>query len=389
MYSAIGCTQSYLSGFTKPVAVDRHSPGARALGYRPLDVLPTEVSDRLWSAFEIDYRGCQHNPWEGTEMTTGLFKSLAAGMTLMIAAPGAEAQQRQWVIATGGTGGVYYPLGGGLANILGKTLTNVAVTAQVTGGSVDNLRLLGTNKAQVAFSQVDAAWDAVKGTDKFANGKLDIKALAVLYPNHMHVVTVASTGVKSVASLKARRVSTGSTGSATEVFANRVLEAAGLDHARDIRKERLGVAESVNALKDNKIEGFFWVGGLPTAAVTDLAATPGTKIVMIDFGDLAAKMNDKYGPLYTATTIPKETYKGMDADNKNVAVWNILAVSGTMDDATAYDITKVLFEKQPDLALVHAEGRNFGLQVQSNANAGIAFHPGALKFLAEKGVKLK
>jgi TRAP transporter TAXI family solute receptor len=306
----------------------------------------------------------------------------------MIASGAAQAQQqRQWVIATGGTGGVYYPLGGGLANILAKNIPGVTATAQVTGGSVDNLRLLGVKKADIGFSQVDAAWDAINGLDKFTNGKLDIKALAVLYPNHMHAVTVASTGIKSVTQKKGRRVSTGSTGSATEVFANRVLEAAGLDHTRDIRKERLGVAESVNALKDNKIESFFWVGGLPTAAVTDLAATPNTRIVMIDFADLAAKMNAKYGPLYSATTIPQATYKGMEADNRNIAVWNILAVSGATSDSQAYEITKVLFDKQADLALVHAEGRNFNLQVQTKANAGIPFHPGAARYLAEKGVK--
>jgi len=202
------------------------------------------------------------------------------------------------------------------------------------------------------------------------------------------VVTVASTGIKTVEGMKGRRVSTGSTGSATEVFANRVLEAAGLDHAKDIRKERLGVAESVNAIKDNKVEAFFWVGGLPTAAVTDLAATPNTKIVMIDFADLVQKMNAKYGPLYSSTTIPKETYKGMDADNKNIAVWNILAVNGATTNEQAYEITKVLFEKQADLALVHAEGKNFNLQIQTKANAGIPFHPGAIKYLAERGVKL-
>ena len=291
------------------------------------------------------------------------------------------------MIATGGTGGVYYPLGGGLANILGKSIPGVVATAQVTGGSVDNLRLLGAKKADIAFSQVDAAWDAINGTDKFTTGKLDIKALAVLYPNHMHAVSISTTGIKSVAAMKGRRVSTGSTGSATEVFANRVLEAAGLDHAKDIRKERLGVAESVNAMKDNKIEAFFWVGGLPTAAVTDLAATPNTKIVMIDFSDLTAKMNAKYGPLYSETVIPKETYKGMDADNKNNAVWNILAVNGATTDEQAYEITKVLFDKQADLAIVHAEGKNFNLKIQTKANAGIPFHPGAVKYLSEKGVK--
>jgi hypothetical protein len=318
--------------------------------------------------------------------SASLVLALAAALSL---AGRAEAQQtRQWVIATGGTGGVYYPLGGGLANILGKTIPGVTATAQVTGGSVDNLRLLGTKKADIGFSQVDAAWDAINGTDKFTTGKLDIKALAVLYPNHMHVVTVASTGIKSVATMKGRRVSTGSTGSATEVFANRVLEAAGLDHAKDIRKERLGVAESVNAIKDNKIEAFFWVGGLPTAAVTDLAATPNTKIVMIDFAELTSKMNAKYGPLYSETIIPKDTYKGMDADNKNNAVWNILAVNGATSNEQAYEITKVLFEKQADLALVHSEGKNFNLQIQTKPNAGIPFHPGAVKYLAERGVKL-
>jgi uncharacterized protein len=324
-----------------------------------------------------------------TNLKSGTMAGLAAAVALMASSGTVSAQQRQWVIATGGTGGVYYPLGGGLANIIGKTLPNTTATAQVTGGSVDNLRLLGTKKAEIAFTQVDAAWDAVAGLDKFANGKLDVKALAVLYPNHMHVVTIASTGIKTVAGMKGKRVSTGSTGSATEVFANRVLEAAGLDHARDIRKERLGVAESVNAVKDNKIEGFFWVGGLPTAAVTDLAATPNTTIVMIDYADLVGKMNAKYGPLYSATSIPQATYKGMTADNKNIAVWNILAVNGAMDEATAYDITKTLFDKQADLALVHAEGKNFSLQVQTKANGGIPFHPGALKFLAEKGVKIQ
>ncbi len=315
-------------------------------------------------------------------------RTYVLSMVMLGSAATAEAQQsRQWVIATGGTGGVYYPLGGGLANILGKSIPGVVATAQVTGGSVDNLRLLGAKKADIAFSQVDAAWDAINGTDKFTTGKLDIKALAVLYPNHMHAVSISTTGIKSVAAMKGRRVSTGSTGSATEVFANRVLEAAGLDHAKDIRKERLGVAESVNAMKDNKIEAFFWVGGLPTAAVTDLAATPNTKIVMIDFSDLTAKMNAKYGPLYSETVIPKETYKGMDADNKNNAVWNILAVNGATTDEQAYEITKVLFDKQADLAIVHAEGKNFNLKIQTKANAGIPFHPGAVKYLSEKGVK--
>jgi uncharacterized protein len=289
-------------------------------------------------------------------------------------------------IATGGTGGVYYPLGGGFGNILGKEIPGVTATAQVTGGSVANLQLIGSGKADICFSQVDAAWDAYKGQDKFPT-KLPVTALAVMYPNHMHVVTVEGTGVEKIEDLKGRRVSAGSPGSATEVYAIRVLEAAGLHHERDIRKERLGVAESVNALKDKKIEAFFWVGGLPTAAVTDLAATPNTKIKILDIAHLTPKMNAKYGPLYAEATIPAATYKGMDRDAKNNTVWNIMAVNASMSEDLAYKLTKIMLEKRDDLALVHKEALNIKPEWQTASRAGIPWHPGAVKYFKEKGIK--
>src|SRR6201999_2863363 len=130
--------------------------------------------------------------------------------------------------------------------------------------------------------------------DKFRNQKIALRTLAVLYPNQMHVVTVEGTGIDKVEDLKGKRVSTGSPGSATEVYAFRVIEAAGLDKDRNMRRERLGAAESVNAIKDRKIDAFFWVAGLPTAAVTDLAATPGVTLKLIDHADLIPKMNAKY-----------------------------------------------------------------------------------------------
>ena len=132
----------------------------------------------------------------------------------------------------------------------------------------------------------------------------------ILYPNRMHVVSVEGRGITKMADLKGKRVSTGSPGSATEVMAFRVIEAAGLDKDSDLKRERLGVAESVNAIKDGKIDAFFWVGGLPTAAVTDLANTPGTKIKMIDHADTVAKMNKKYGNLYVEDAIPKDDLQG-------------------------------------------------------------------------------
>src|SRR5919109_4729760 len=194
-------------------------------------------------------------------------------------------------IATGGTGGVYYPLGGGMAAVLSKYVPGMQATAEVTGGSVANLQLVGTGKPYLAMTMVDAGLDALKGQDKFNGKPVPVRTLMVMYPNRMHVVTIEGTGINKIADLKGKRVSTGSGGSATEVMAFRVIEAAGLDKDKDMRRERLGVAESVNALKDRKIDAFFWVGGLPTAAVTDLANSPGVKIKMIDHGDLVPKMN--------------------------------------------------------------------------------------------------
>jgi uncharacterized protein len=313
--------------------------------------------------------------------------ALGVAAVVGVSAGKTEAQQ-QLSIATGGTGGVYYPLGGGFGSILGKTFPGTTATAQVTGGSVANLQLVASGKADLCFSQVDAAWDAINGKDKFPN-KLPIRALVVMYPNHMHVVTVEGTGIDKVEDMKGKRISQGSPGSATEVYAIRVLEAAGLHHENDVKKERLGVAESVNALKDKKIDAFFWVGGLPTAAVTDLATTPNTKIKIIDIAQYTSKMNAKYGPLYAEATIPAATYKGMDKDAKNNTVWNIMAVNASTSEELAYNLTKTMLEKREELALVHKEALNIKVENQTSNRAGIPWHPGALKYFKEKGIKVE
>ncbi|HMH19519.1 MAG TPA: TAXI family TRAP transporter solute-binding subunit [Burkholderiales bacterium] len=301
-----------------------------------------------------------------------------------------QAQQKfSLSIATGGTGGVYYPIGGGLANLLSKYVPGMQATAEVTGGSVDNLKLVATGQPYIAFSMADAGQDAYRGEDKFKGNKVPLKTLMVLYPNRMHVVTIEGTGINKMADLKGKRVSTGSPGSATEVMGFRVIEAAGLDKDKDMKRERLGVAESVNAIKDRKIDAFFWVGGLPTAAVTDLANTPGVKIKMIDHSDAVAKMNKKYGQLYIEDTIPKTMYRGMDADNKIATVWNILVSNESLSDQNAYNIVKVIFDHQADLINVHKEAENFKLENQRADASPIPFHPGAVKYFAERGVKLK
>jgi len=313
---------------------------------------------------------------------------LTAAVAALCTAVAAVAAAQNISIGTGGTGGVYYPMGGGIAAVLSKYVPGMQATAEVTGGSVDNLKLIGSGKPYVGFTMTDAAQDAYKGEDKFKGNKVPLRTLMVLYPNRMHVVTVEGTGINRIADMKGKRVSTGSPGSATEVMAFRVIEAAGLDKDKDMRRERLSAAESVNALKDRKIDAFFWVGGLPTAAVTDLANTPGTKIKMIDHADLAAAMNAKWGNLYVQDVIPKDTYKGMDADNHQVTVMNVLVAHESMDEKTAYTIVKTIFDKRDDLIAVHKEAANFKLENQKAAASPVPFHPGALKYFAEKGVKV-
>jgi len=315
-----------------------------------------------------------------------IFGALVAGAALL--GGGALAQQLNIAIATGGTGGVYYPMGGGMANVLTKHVPGAAATARVTGGSVDNLKLIGSKQSEVALVMVDAALDALKGEDKFKGNKVDVRTLMVLYPNRMHVVTVEGRGIEKMSDLKGKRVSTGSPGSATEVMAFRVIEAAGLDKDKDMKRERLGVAESTNAIKDGKIDAYFWVGGLPTAAVTDLGASPGIKIKLVDHSEVVEKMNAKYGGIYSAGVIPAKTYPGQDKDNKISVVQNILVANASMPDKVAYDIVKTFIEHKPELVAVHREAASIDLANQSPKNSPIPWHPGAVKYFTEKGVKM-
>jgi uncharacterized protein len=166
-----------------------------------------------------------------------------------------------------------------------------------------------------------------------------------------------------------------------------LIEAAGLDKDKDVKRERLSAAESVNAMKDRKIDAFFWVGGLPTAAVTDLANTPGTKIVMIDNATEVAAMNKKYGNLYYADVIPKSVYAGMAKDNQVSAVANILVASASMPDDQAYKIVKAIFDHQKELIATHTEYSSINIASQKPGNSSVPFHPGAIKYLKERGAK--
>lgn len=294
------------------------------------------------------------------------------------------AQARNRVsIATGGMGGVYFVIGGGMASLITK-YAGVEATAEVTSASVDNCKLIAAKKSDMGLIMGDTGFDAFKGLGNFKGRPLALRTLTVLYPNLQHIVTVEGKGIHKVADLKGKRVSTGAPGSGTEVKALRILEAAGINHEKDITKDRLGASESAGALKDGKIDAYFWDGGVPTSSVLDLAASPGIKMVLISHEDLIPKMTEKYGPVYYKSIIPKNVYTGIDYDTQVAAVGNLLMCHQDMDEKLAYDIVKTIFEHLKELIAIHKEAYNINLK-DGAGNKSVPYHTGAAKFFKEKG----
>ena len=289
-------------------------------------------------------------------------------------------------VATGGTGGVYYPYGGGIAKVIGESIPNVEATAEVTSGSVDNMKFIGRGNADVALTLADTLKDAYKGEATFEQfGRVPARALAVLYTNYTHVVTLADKGISRIADLKGRVVSTGSPGSGTETIAFRVLEAANINPALEVQKQGLGVGPSVDALKDGKIDAFFWSGGVPTGAVLDLANTPGRTLKLLPNDDILPVLQQQHSPqLYYNVVIPRTAYNGMEADVPVVGVANLLVVDERMSEQLAYDITRTLFDRQADLIAIHAEAKNLKLDTATTGSP-VSFHPGAIRYYQEKG----
>ena len=290
-------------------------------------------------------------------------------------------------VATGPTTGVYYPLGGGIANILSKYVPGYAANAETTAGSVANLQLMSQKKSDIAFTMADAAWDGFKGQGRFPSA-VPIRTLMIAYPNRMHIVTVDGTGINKVADLKGKRVSTGAANSATEVMAQRVLEAAGLD------QERIsGASASIraNPPRRSKIRSWTPISGSvgfhcsrhrprrDTGHQAEADRSRGSGRIM----------NKKYGPLYIRDTIPAKAYPGQDQPNQVATVQNLIIARADMSDQVAYNIVKTIFEKRDELILVHKEAASFDFKLQTNDASPIPFHPGAIKYFNEKGIKIQ
>lgn len=313
---------------------------------------------------------------------SAIFRLVALiGLMAMAIAPGVAAQERL-SIATGGTGGVYYPYGGGLAELLSDELPDYAFTAEATSASVDNMYLIDSGDAALAFVLADTAYAAAQGEDPF-DEPIDANALVTLYNNFTHVVVNPDAGIESLEDLAGKTVSTGSPGSGTEVIALRMLEVAGLS-ADDIQQEQLGASESAAAYKDGKIDAFFWSGGLPTSSVTDLGATPNLSYKLLDTSAYVDAMREQFGNFYTVDTIPAGTYPGQDEDIDTVVVPNILVVRADMDEQLAYDIVKTMFENKDQLVQVHSAAENLNLDTAMSAEA-LPYHPGAVRYFEEQG----
>jgi uncharacterized protein len=284
-------------------------------------------------------------------------------------------------VATGGTGGVYFVYGGALADQITQNIEGVEATAESTSASVDNMLLIADESSDIAFTLADTAADAVEGREEFEE-PVPAQALAQLYINYTQIATTAGSGIGSIEDLRGRSVSVGSPGSGTEVIALRVLRAAGIDPNADIDRQQLGVDESVDAVRDGTIDAFFWSGGLPTGAVTDLATTD--QIVLLPSVDYLGALQQQYGEVYQQEIIPAGTYEGFDQDVAVIGVPNYLVVNESMDEQMAYDITRLLFDQQDALAEAHPEANNLNIDTAPQVPP-LELHPGAQRYYDEAG----
>lgn len=280
------------------------------------------------------------------------------------------------VIATGGVGGVYYDYGQGLATAARKAYPQAnPVTVLETAASVANLAMIADGQADVAFTLADSAALAVRGQAPFV-GEQPIAALARLYDNYTQLVVLAEATITKLEDLRGRAVSTGAPDSGTELIASRLLGVANLHPDRDVRRHRLGLVESIEALEDGHVDAFFFSGGLPVQAIADLAHR--TPIRMIDLGATVPKMREQFGEFYSVLPVPAFVY-GLGEDVVTVGVPNYLVASQRMSEADAYALTRLLFDAKADLVLAHPEARRLTRRA-AIATYPVPLHPGAVRY---------
>ncbi|MBP1714941.1 MAG: transporter solute receptor, family [Deltaproteobacteria bacterium] len=308
---------------------------------------------------------------------------IVLGMFVIALAPAVQAQTRvNMVLATGGTAGTYYPFGGAIAKIWNSKIPGMNVTAQATGASAENIRLVNKKEAELAMVQSDTADFAYKGTEPFKEKLTKMNALAVLYPEIIQIVVRAESGINSFADLKGKKVGAGAPGSGQLANFRQLLEVYGMKW-EDVKGQYLSYAESAEQFKDKHIDGFVVVAGVPNAAIMDIGAMHKIKILAIP-DNISSKLTQKY-PFLAQAKIPANSYKNQTEEIKSVAVNAVLIISSEIKEDVVYSLTKALFENQTELASAHAKGKELNLQ-SAVKGASIPFHPGAIKYYKEKGV---
>jgi uncharacterized protein len=311
------------------------------------------------------------------------FRLVAAAVVAAaaVSAPAAEAQQFVNVL-TGGTSGVYYPLGVAIGKIFSDRLPGVKTQVQATKASVENLILLQQGRGEIAFALGDslkAAWEGDE--DAGFKAKLDkLRTVGAIYPNYIQIVATADSGIKTLMDLKGKSLSVGAPKSGTELNSRAILAAAGLSY-KDLGKvEYLPFAESVDLMKNRQLDATLQSAGLGVASLKDLSTSIDIAVVAVP-----KEVVDRIGPPFTSVMIPANTYAGQEKDVPTAAVTNYLVTSTAVSDDLAYQMTKLIFESLPELANSHVAGKDIRLETAASGSP-IPLHPGAVRYYKEKGV---
>lgn len=306
--------------------------------------------------------------------------AVAAGACLLPAA----AQAQQFInILTGGTSGVYYPLGVALGSIYAKAIPDTKTSVQATKASVENLNLIQAGRGELAFTLGDSLSDAWKGLEEvgFKAPLKDLRTVAGIYPNYIQIVANAESGIKTLADLKGKRVSVGAPKSGTELNARAILKAAGLSYGDFSKVEYLAFGESVELMKNRQLDVTLQSAGLGVASIRDLASSVSIVIVPIA-PEVVAKVGDA---AYQPATIPANTYTGQTADVPTIAIRNFLVSHEGVSADAVYAMTKAMFDNLPTLVAAHNAAKGIKLETATTGTS-VPFHPGAIKFYREAGV---
>jgi len=319
-----------------------------------------------------------------------LVTAVAAAAILLAFATGSPAAEKLFFsIATGGTGGVWYPLGGAIGGAVGQKVPNTEATSEATTAAIDNLKLLLADRAGMAFCyDYHVGW-MNEGKVEGIKGKHNVRLVLGFYEQPFHIATFEDTGIKTVMDLKGKRVSTGAPNSGTEEQADYVLKPLGINWDKDFTREKLGATQSVGALKDNKIHAFFWSGAVPTSSIIDLASTPGRKLVLLPIdGEIRDKIFKGNPGVFHPTVFKKGTYTGLDGDVPAIAITAVLTAMDKFPQDKLYEIVKTIFDSKLELSAVWKGANDMTPETTVNQVTPDALkylHPGALKYFKEKG----